>query len=135
MSTAPPESEAVGPQVARDCMELLARPDYMVCSDITPAGGCPHPRCYGTFPRLLGRYRRELRDSPARRHGAPDDRPPGAAVRPHAARPHRAGYFADIVVFDAARVNDTATYDEPRRFPVGIPYVIVNGEVAVDQER
>ena len=41
-------------------MELLARPDYMVCSDITPAGSFPHPRCYGAFPRFLGRLRREL---------------------------------------------------------------------------
>ena len=45
------------------------------------------------------------------------------------------GYFADITVFDADRVIDTATYDDPKRFPVGIPYILVNGQVAVDQER
>ena len=133
--TAPPENEAVQDRIARDCMELLARQDYMVCSDITPAGGCTHPRCYGTFPRLLGRYRRSygtlplegmvhrMTDRPAQRFGL--------------TRRGRieTGYFADIAVFDEARVNDTATYAEPRRFPVGIPYVIVNGEVAVDEER
>ncbi|MCP8937471.1 amidohydrolase family protein [Alsobacter sp. SYSU M60028] len=133
--TAPPESEAVRERIARDCMELLARPDYMVCSDITPAGGCTHPRCYGTFPRLLGRYRRDygtmpleamvhrMTDRPARRFGLTGR---GRI---------ETGYFADIVVFDAATVNDTGTYARPRAFPVGIPYVIVNGEIAVDQER
>ena len=45
------------------------------------------------------------------------------------------GYFADLVVFDADRINDTATYDDPRQFPTGIPFVIVNGSVAVDDER
>jgi N-acyl-D-amino-acid deacylase len=44
------------------------------------------------------------------------------------------GYFADIVVFDAEHVMDNATYDDPRQFPTGIPYVIVNGGVAVDNE-
>jgi N-acyl-D-aspartate/D-glutamate deacylase len=43
------------------------------------------------------------------------------------------GYFADVVVFDPDQVIDTATYDDPRQFPVGIPYVLVNGQVAVDQ--
>ena len=44
------------------------------------------------------------------------------------------GYFADIAVFDADHLNDNATYDDPRQFPTGIPYVIVNGQVAVDNE-
>ena len=45
------------------------------------------------------------------------------------------GWFADLVVFDADRVIDTATYDDPRRYPIGIPFVVVNGQLAVDQER
>ena len=45
------------------------------------------------------------------------------------------GYFADLVVFDPARIIDTATYDDPRQFPVGIPHVLVNGQVAVDHEQ
>ena len=44
------------------------------------------------------------------------------------------GYYADLVVFDPDRVIDTATYDDPRRFPLGIPYVLVNGRVAVAGE-
>ena len=45
------------------------------------------------------------------------------------------GYVADLVVFDADRVIDTATYDDPAQYPVGIPYVLVNGVIAVDAER
>jgi N-acyl-D-aspartate/D-glutamate deacylase len=131
----PPASETVWQQLGRDFMELLARPDYMVCSDITPAGNMPHPRCFGAFPRFLGRLRREvgnlsleamvhrMTDRPARRFGL--------------TRRGRVenGWFADLVVFDEARVNDTATYRQPKQFPTGIPYVVVNGAVAVDNER
>lgn len=131
----PPDSVALWRQVSRDSLELLARPDYMACSDITPAGSLPHPRCYGAFPRFLGRLRREfgvlslekmvqrMTDNPARRFGL-DKR--GRIER---------GYYADIVVFDPEGVIDTATYDDPRRFPIGIPFVLVNGQVAVDHDR
>src|SRR5439155_10778202 len=124
---APPEDDAVWRQLNRDFMALVARPDYMVCSDITPAGTAPHPRCYGAFPRFLGRLRREvgtlsleamvhrMTDRPARRFGLTGR---GRI---------EAGGYADIVVFDQATVNDTATYRNPRQFPIGIPFVIVNG--------
>jgi N-acyl-D-amino-acid deacylase len=132
---APPRSVAIWHQVSRDCMALLARPDYMVCSDITPPGRFPHPRSYGAYPRFLGRLRREvgglsleamvhrMTDRPARRFGLS-----------RRGRVERGG-FADLVVFDPDRVIDTATYDDPCRFPVGIPFVVVNGQVAVDRER
>ena len=133
--TAPPRSPALWRQVSHDCVALLARPDYMACSDITPAGRFPHPRSYGAFPRFLGRLRRELggitletmvqrmTEAPARRFRLRD--------RGRLAR----GHFADVVVFDADRVLDLSTYDDPCRFPAGIPYVIVNGQVAVNDER
>jgi N-acyl-D-amino-acid deacylase len=132
---APPASPAVWRQVSQDCVTLLARPDYMACSDMTPAGGFPHPRSFGAFPRFLGRLRREfgglgleamvqrMTDAPARRFGLPR--------RGRVAR----GHFADLVVFDADRIIDNATYDDPRRYPSGIPYVVVNGQLAVDGER
>lgn len=131
----PPEDQAVWAQLGRDFMELLARPDYMACSDITPAGNHPHPRVYGAFPRFLGRLRREvgilsleamihrMTDRPARRFGLT-----------HRGRIEK-GWFADVVLFDEKTVNDTATYEKPKQFPIGIPYVIVNGQVAVDDER
>jgi N-acyl-D-amino-acid deacylase len=132
---APPKSVAIWRQLSRDYMDLLARPDYMVCSDITPTGSFPHPRCYGAFPRFLGRLRRDfgtltleemvqrMTDRPARRFGLPRR---GRIER---------GFFADLVLFDAGRVMDNATYDDPRQFPTGIPFVVVNGGIAVDHER
>ena len=45
------------------------------------------------------------------------------------------GFYADVVVFDAERIIDNSTYDDPRQFPAGIPFVVVNGQVSVDHER
>ena len=131
----PPDSVNTWRQTSRDAIELLSRPDYMVGSDSIQAGGSPHPRAYGTFPRFLGRLRRRyakitleqmvqrVTDNPARRFGMTGR---GRVEK---------GYFADLVVFDPDRIIDTATYDEPRHHPAGIPYVLVNGKVAVDGER
>jgi N-acyl-D-amino-acid deacylase len=127
-----PQSTGRWRQTGRDAMRLLARDDYMVCSDITPIGSVCHPRSFGAYPRFLGRLRRafggltlegmvaRMTDVPARRFGLPNR----GRIQP--------GYRADITVFDADRVIDTATYDDPRQYPVGIPYVLVNGAIAVD---
>ena len=132
---APPSSPGLREAIDRDCLQLLARPDAMACSDITPLGSAPHPRCYGAFPRFLGPLRRRHRtlsletmvqrmtDGPARRFGL---------TRRGRLQP---GYFADLVVFDPYTVKDTATYEAPRQFPVGIPWVVVNGQVAVEEGR
>lgn len=132
---APPDSVKVWQQISQDCVEFLSRPDYMVGSDAIPIGSLPHPRAYGCFPRFLGRLRRQfpilslegmvqrMTDNPARRFGI--------TYRGQVAQ----GYFADLVVFDPEHVIDNATYDDPVQFPSGIPFVIVNGQVAVDNER
>ena len=132
---APPRSTGLWRQVSRDCMALLARGDYMVCSDHTPAGSMPHPRCYGAFPRILGRLRRQFGDlaveqvvhrmtsRPAVRFGLKDR---GVI---------REGAHADLVVFDPEQVIDTATYDDPCQYPVGISHVVVNGQLAVEKGR
>jgi N-acyl-D-amino-acid deacylase len=132
---APPHSVALWRQVSVDVMRLLSRPDYMVGSDAIPLGGLPHPRAFGTFPRVVGRLRRQtgiltleqavqrLTDNPARRFGL---KKRGRIEK---------GHYADIVVFDAQRITDTATYEDPRSYPLGIPFVLVNGQVAVDHER
>ncbi len=131
----PPASYGLWRQVSRDSMDLIARDDYMVCSDITPAGSMPHPRCYGAFPRFLGRLRRAyptvtLEGMVHRMTGRP-------ASRFNLTKRGRVeeGCFADVTIFDAERVIDTATYDDPIQHPVGIPYVVVNGQLAVDNER
>ena len=131
----PPGDISIWRQVSQDQVELLSRPDYMIGSDSIHVGGHPHPRAWGTFPRFLGRLRRQFSkisleqmiqrttDNPAVRFGL--------SARGRLTE----GYFADIVVFDADRMIDTATYDDPKQYPIGIPFVLVNGQVAVDHER
>ncbi|MCC6915538.1 MAG: D-aminoacylase [Rhodospirillaceae bacterium] len=94
--------------------------------------GSPHPRSYGTFPRVLGRYVRELKvltleDAVRKMSSLPADRL-GLKDRGRLA----AGAWADVVVFDPATVTDKATYQNPHQYPDGIPYVIVNGVPVVD---
>jgi N-acyl-D-amino-acid deacylase len=110
---------------------FLAHPLSMVGTDSTFVGERPSPRTYGSFPRVLGEFVREKRVMPLE-----------TAVRKMTATPAarlglpdrgllRDGLKADIVVFDPATVAATATYERPRSFPVGIDWVIVNGEVVV----
>jgi N-acyl-D-amino-acid deacylase len=92
-----------------------------------------HPRSYGTFPRVLGRYVREegvlslqeavrkMTSMPAERFGLTDR---GVI---------REGAWADLVLFDAGTVIDRATFRDPHQYPLGIPYVIVNGQVVIDE--
>jgi N-acyl-D-amino-acid deacylase len=93
--------------------------------------GQPHPRAYGTFPRVLGRYVRErkvleLREAVRRMTSL-------AAWQFNIPRRGilREGYYADVVVFDAATIIDRATFEQPQQYPVGIDYVVVNGVVTV----
>jgi N-acyl-D-amino-acid deacylase len=111
---------------------FLRHPVGMVGTDSTFVGAKPSPRTYGSYPRILGEFVREMRimsleeairkmtSAPAARLGIVD--------RGRLAD----GLKADVVLFDPVNVRATATYDEPRQFPVGIPYVIVNGEVVID---
>ena len=110
---------------------FLAHPLSMVGTDSTFVGEKPSPRTWGSFPRILGEFVRDLRvmdletavrkmtGTPAARLGLADR---GLL---------RDGMKADVVVFDPTTVASTATYEEPRSYPVGIPWVIVNGEVVV----
>jgi N-acyl-D-amino-acid deacylase len=108
----------------------LAHPLSMVCSDggaVSRADGTPHPRNYGTFPRVLGRYCRELDVLPLeqairRMTSLPADRL-GFRDRGRIA----AGAAADLVAFDPRTVADHATFEDPHQYPAGIPHVIVNG--------
>ena len=122
-----------------DVDTIMRRPDVMVASDgnaLCPDGvlglGRTHPRSYGTFPRVLGEYVRERRlvslADAVRKMTTLPARQLGLTDRCQIA----AGYWADLVVFDPATVRDTATFDEPYRYPEGIPYVIVNGQVVID---
>lgn len=138
--------EAGGPMVVlfygsdHDVENYMRCPDIMVSTDafgIAPEGpidmGLQHPRTYGTYPRILGRYVREkgvltlaeairkMTSLPARKLGILDR----GLLRP--------GMWADVVIFDPATVIDRATYDDPIQYPEGIRHVLVNGEVVVEE--
>jgi sugar lactone lactonase YvrE len=95
--------------------------------------GNPHPRSFGTFPRVLGVYARErglLRLEDAVRKMTSLN---AAKIGLRERGSIQAGFFADITVFDEKRVADRSTYDEPFQYSDGIEYVIVNGQVVLDK--
>jgi N-acyl-D-amino-acid deacylase len=126
----------------QDMRYALAQPWVSVGSDGTAvteegplAAGNPHPRYFGTFPRVLGRYVREeklitLEEAIRKMTSAnaakihQDDR---GLLRP--------GMAADVTVFNAATIKDTATYEKPHQYAVGVEYVIVNGKVVLERGR
>jgi N-acyl-D-amino-acid deacylase len=118
-----------------DVRRVVADDHAMVGSDGLPTGGKPHPRLYGTMARVLQAYVREqplltLEEAVRKMTSLP-----AAKHRVHERGLLREGWFADIVVFDPDAVEDVATYAEPRQYPAGIEYVIVNGEVAAEGGR
>ncbi len=119
-----------------DVERFLRSPFGMIGSDgslTTPGDGSPHPRAFGTYPRVLGRYVRErqvltleeavrkMTSFPAARLGLTD----------RGALKH--GLVADLTVFDAATIADRATFSDPHHYSVGVRFVLVNGQVTVDQ--
>jgi len=95
----------------------------------------PHPRAYGTFPRILRRYVREekkltLEDAIRKFSALPAQR-----MRLTDRGVLKAGMWADVVVFDPATVRDVATFDNPNQLSQGMEYVLVNGVPVIDQEK
>jgi N-acyl-D-amino-acid deacylase len=121
-----------------DVRRIMRHPQTMIASDgrlSRPGEGHPHPRAYGTFPRVLGRYVRDekvltLEQAVNKMTGMPAAR---MGLRDRGVL--RTGAYADVVVFDPARVADRATFDAPHQYPIGVEFVLVNGVVAVDGER
>ena len=113
-----------------DMRRILQHPATMIGSDGLPNDPLPHPRLWGTFPRVLGRYSREeklfslpqaihkMTEMPARRFGL--------AQRGLI----RKGYYADLVLFDPEKIIDTATFSDPIRPAEGIQAVWVNGSLS-----
>ena len=129
-------------QSLENVAKVLAHPLTMIGSDSIglaegsgPRPGKPHPRMYGTFPRVLGEYTRErgLLSLPTAVHKMTGM--PAARLRLPDRGLLREGYAADLAVFDPATVKDEATFADPHRYPIGIPYVVVNGTVVVDGGR
>jgi N-acyl-D-amino-acid deacylase len=125
-----------------DVQTLLRSPAILVGSDgraVAPDSvtgqGRPHPRLYGTFPRVLGHYARDqgllsVPEAVRKMTGGP-----ARTLRLVDRGLLREGLRADVTVFDPAAVLDRATYDDPHQYPAGISTVIVNGVVVVDAGR
>jgi N-acyl-D-amino-acid deacylase len=109
---------------------LMLLPFVNVCTDGL-LGGRPHPRAYGTYPRLLGRYVREKRALPLEEAVRKMTGQAALAMNLQGVGTVQRGQRADLVLFDEARVIDHATYEEPTREPEGIVHVLVNGRHAL----
>lgn len=115
-----------------DVRRVLSHELCMIGSDGIPTpDGKPHPRLYGTFPRVLQYAREEglfsIEEAVRKMTSLPADR-----FRLEGRGRLVEGSFADVVVFNAETVADVATYQEPRQYPAGIAYVLVNGRVAAE---
>ena len=119
-----------------DIAELMRQPYTMTSSDgglVAMDEGKPHPRNYGAFARKLSRYVRE-RDTVSLEHAIRSMTSLPASVFGMKDRGViREGAAADIVIFDPARVEDRATYTEPHQLAEGMVYVLVNGELVIDE--
>jgi N-acyl-D-aspartate/D-glutamate deacylase len=106
-----------------------------VNADGSTGPGHPHPRFYGTFPRVLGRYVRELKvltlAEAVKKMTSMNADKIGIADRGRI----QVGKWADVTIFDAGTIADRATFDNPRQYPIGVRYVLVNGAVTIDGER
>lgn len=119
-----------------DVRRIMAHPQTMIASDgalTRPGDGVPHPRSYGTFPRVLGEYVRvqhvltleqavnKMTGMPAKRLGLTGQR--GCMAQ---------GCFADVTLFDPNTVGSPATFTQPHQYATGVPWVLVNGVVVIE---
>jgi len=120
-----------------DVRTVMKHPLTAIGSDgraISPkAGGKPHPRTYGTFPRVLGKYVREEKLLTLEEALRKMTSLPAAIFGIQDRGILREGFAADITVFDPDKIADRATYDNPHQYPEGIGCVIVNGEIVVEE--
>jgi N-acyl-D-amino-acid deacylase len=122
-----------------DVQDILRSPMVMVGSDgnslathgVTSQGS-PHPRFYGTFPRVLGRYVRELGILPLPLAIYKMTGGSAAALRLRKRGSLQEGHWADITVFDPQEIGERSTYGDPHRYAAGVSTVVVNGQVVIE---
>ena len=122
-----------------DMNAALKSPFVSICTDSGAratdgplAGSKSHPRGWGTYPRILGKYVRDEKLMPLEFAIHKMTGLPASNVGLRQRGLLREGYFADITIFDPSTVMDRATFEEPNQYPIGINYVIVNGQIEVD---
>jgi N-acyl-D-amino-acid deacylase len=118
-----------------DVRTVMCHPATMIGTDGIWSHGKPHPRIYGSYPRILGTYVRQERLLSLEE-----------AVRKMTSFPAqkfglwkkgivREGMDADLVVFNPDTIAERSTFQDPHQYPAGLPYVMLNGQVVVDQDR
>ena len=110
---------------------VLRYPATMIGSDGLPHDQHPHPRLWGTFPRVLGHYSRDLGLFPLE---TAVHKMTGLSARRFNLQERgelHAGWFADVCIFDPATVHDVATFEQPHAISRGIDHVLVNGAITV----
>jgi len=120
----------------KDVEALMKLPFNMIASDgaVQEFGvGVPHPRNYGTFPRVLGRYVREKKIISLREAIRKMTSLPAQTLRIRDRGLIREGMYADITIFDFKKIIDKATFKKPHQYPEGIIYVIVNGQPIIEK--
>ena len=119
-----------------DVKTVISSPISTIISDswvIAPSGGGkPHPRGYGSFPRVLGKYVREEKTLTLEEAIKKMTSLPANKIGLKNRGIIKEGYWADIVIFNPDKIKDKATFENPHQYPEGIYYVIVNGQIAVD---
>lgn len=118
----------------QDVAQIMKHPQTMIASDgrlVAPGMGHPHPRWYGTFPRVLGQYVREKKTIPLPEAVYKMTGLPALTMGLTDRGLLRQGMKADVVVFNPKTVADKATFESPHQYPEGIPHVIINGQVSV----
>lgn len=111
---------------------FMARPEMNACTDGLLAPGKPHPRLYGSFPRILGKYVREEKVMSLEEAVKKLTSKAAEAMNLKDRGLLKEGYYADITIFNPDTIVDKGTFIDPIQFPEGIEYVIVNGKVAVE---
>ena len=118
-----------------DVERIMQHPQTMIASDgrlVKPGIGHPHPRWYGTFPRVLGHYARGKKTISLATAIYKMTQLPANALGLKDRGRIKEGAKADVVIFNASTVIDKATFQKPHQYPNGIPYVIVNGQITLD---
>lgn len=115
-------------------IQILKRPETNLCTDGLLSGK-PHPRVYGSFPRVLGKY---VREEKALTLEEAIHKMTGKAAEAFHIKERgfiQEGYYADLTLFDPNTVIDKGTFTQPEQYPEGIVYVIVNGNLEIEQNQ
>ena len=118
----------------QDVERIMRHPYVGFASDsglLTLGRGVPHPRGYGNAPRVLGEYVRKRQVLPLEEAVRKMTSLPARHFRLDRRGLLKDGFAADVVIFDAGSIRDAATFEKPHQYAEGIPYVVVNGVVAV----